>query len=152
MSKKQARSAPRRALNRAIRSLNHNGGSGNINLRGEGDPVTLIRVILDFVIYTITEQATAAFIYIELWRQVVGSTLPVQEISGNLSYAENKDFYWAGIYPVARETTSDAFFLQIYRDMKGARKLDRKEIFVMRFSGSANVFVVGTATTFYKEN
>jgi len=152
MSKKT--SAPKRAILRTMRFLlNVNGTTSDITIRSAGDPVTIIRNILQGGITSEAVGATARKLFVELWRKdnSTGTVLPTQVIASSIPYADNQDLLWAGIFGIMRETTSEGGGIDLDLDMKGMRKLGRSEDYIARFAGDSAVVLNALLTTFYKE-
>ena len=152
MSKKST--APKRVINRTIRLLvDVNGSTADIVIRAAGDPVTIIRTILQGMISSEAVGATARTMFVEFWREDAssGSALPTQATSGLITYADNPNLMWVGILAVMRETTSEGGHSVVSLDMKGMRKLARGQQFIIRFAGDASLALNAVITNFYKE-
>jgi len=152
MSKKQT--TPKRVINRKIFIVvNKTGGSADIVLRDNGDPVTLIRTLIQAIFSGEAVGATGRNMFVELWRKDAqsGSTLPTQTVSGQVQYAGNPDLLWIGIASIMRETTGEGNSQFMNIDMKGMRKLSRGEDLVLRWAGDTAVIMNAILTTFYKE-
>ena len=144
--------APKRKISRIIRHLDVTGASGDLNLRAAGDPVTLIRTIIDGVFYTITEGASALALYMEIWRKsnIAGAALPTQQLQGDVTYADDDDLLWSHFGLTVRETTSDRHVTPYYRDIKGMRLIAKNEDLIIRMTDGLARFA-GTITQFFKE-
>ena len=146
--------APKRVVTRRMFGLDAGGSTGIQVLRAAGDPVTLVRVILDYITVMELQNTAIRKAQIELWRKSnsAGSALPTFDTSGDVVYADNKDLIWRMDHAMFRDTveTSDPIVRFNY-DLKSMRKLARDEDLILRFAGTGDVHMIGLVTTFYKE-
>ena len=154
---KIVRRAPARRIARKMLDINNTGNDGIVVIRAADDPVTLVRILLDFVVFQINDDATVQLSALEIWRKSnsTGAALPTADTSGDILYADNKDLIWRGEYgtflPLTINENVAVQMRTVVKDMKAMRKLDRDEDLVFRFIGDADVLYVGNCTTFYKE-
>ena len=149
MSKKFVSARPKRTINRRIRTINTE-GPDLLVLRAVGDSVTLVRTIIQGSVASDAALAIHRKIHVEIWRRVTTSVLPAHEVLNDLTYAESKDLLWAGVYPVGLGSEGGNL-LPVNVDMKGNRKLDRREELIIRFEGDIGIIFRANVTTFYKE-
>jgi len=150
----QKTSAPKRVINRQINVLvNRNGTSADLILRAAGDPITLIRLIIQGFIQNEAVAATARILNMEIWRAdaAAGAALPTQIVTGILPYGDNDDLMWVGSFSILRETTDAGVVLPVNLDLKGMRKFSRSEDYIIRFAGDAAMVFDAVLTTFFKE-
>jgi len=144
---------PKRVINRIITDLDENGSSGDTVLRTAGDPVTLVRMILQGTVASEAVSGAVQKLRAEIWRMSAssGAVLPTFDTSGDVTYGANADLLWRDHYSIMRETTSADGSVRVDLDMKGNRKLQRNEQLIYRTSGSSAMIFGGTLTAFYKE-
>ena len=145
---------PKRVIDRIMHGLaSYSGTNGFVTVRSAGDPATLVRTLIQAVVLTVTEQAGAQTIQIELWRKTnaVGSVLPTMDLAGDVPYSDEDDLIWKARYTLVYEAIGSPPIFPINIDMKGARKFSRHDDMVLRFGGVSTIFIDGMLTAWFKE-
>ena len=149
---KQFRQSAKRTVSRIMTVLkNHNSASGDVNVRVASEASTLVRTIIQGMVFPTATNAQPRSVFLEIWRRGTNVTFPAMDIAGDVAYADNKDLLWKGIFGSMRISANEMSGIAINIDMKGNRKLGRDDSLILRSGGDTGVSLDAIVTTFYKE-
>ena len=123
---------PKRKILRLMHNMDYTGTQAEVTLRAAGDPVTIVRMIMQFIVLHYTSSMAEEIVNMEIWRSetAAGAALPTMDNTGDVPYADNQDLMWKGAMASFQElTTSGVIGIQsiLNVDSKGARTLSRSE-------------------------
>ena len=138
--------------------MDYTGSQGTVVLRAAGDPVTIVRTIIQFIILHYTSSMAEEEVHMELWRasNLAGASIPTMDNAADVGYADDTDLLWKGSSASFVETLTSVATLHatvhaLNIDMKGNRTITRNENIILRFGGNVNIKVKGILTMFMKE-